>query len=493
MALSGAAIAAVSATAGVLLGWLVCAVRHRGSSDATAEDLRTRLAAEQRTASGLRDRTIELVAGKAGAETAGRISENRLIEVLEALRSAEGRLEDLQARLSGESAALAGSQAELQAARGLLAEQRSIHEREAVESRAAHERALAELRDAFRILSADALRQSAGEFIGLARDAFGRLQESAKGDLDRRQEAVAGLLKPLEEQLKTYQQRLQQSENNQSQALGEVRRQLEALGTQSLALAGETERFRMVLRSNQARGRWGEETLRRVVEASGMSAHCDFLEQVRSGDGQPDMIVNLPGGRSVIIDSKVPDLDFVGALDSAEPGRRSKVLAEHAAKLRSTIRDLARRNYPAKFPNALDHVVLFIPAESLFSAALEGDRDLVLHAAEHRILLATPSSLIALLGAVSVSWLSASQTENTRAILTEAGRLFKQVERLSEHFEGIGRGLRSANAAFDSARVDYERKVKPSGDRLLALGLKHAGRDAPGGLPGPGTGSIEGE
>ena len=178
------------------------------------------------------------------------------------------------------------------------------------------QQALADLRDAFKALSSDALKQTAPEFLRLANETLVRFQESAKGDLEKRQESIKTLVKPLEEQLKIYQQRLQQSETAQSTTLGEVKKQLETLAHQSQALARETQQFRVVLKSNQARGRWGEETLRRVVEAAGMSAHCDFSEQIQSGDSKPDLVVRLPGDRLMIVDAKVPDMDFLEALEA---------------------------------------------------------------------------------------------------------------------------------------------------------------------------------
>src|SRR6185295_11276602 len=194
------------------------------------------------------------------------------------------------------------------------------------------------------------------------------------------QEAIKGLVEPLRQKLDDYQKRLQQSESAQSGALGEVKKQLETLAQQSQSLAAETQQFRMVLHSNQARGKWGEETLRRVVEAAGMSAHCDFTEQTQEGENRPDMVVRLPGERVIVVDSKVPDLDFLSAADAAEPAKRAELLATHAAKLRTTIKGLAERDYPKQFPNALDHVVLFLPAESLFSTARERDPDLIVWA-----------------------------------------------------------------------------------------------------------------
>jgi DNA recombination protein RmuC len=233
-----------------------------------------------------------------------------------------------------------------------------------------------------------------------------------------------------------------------------------------------------VLSSNQARGRWGEETLRRVVEAAGMSAHCDFAEQAVSGEGKPDLVVRLPGDRVIVVDAKVPDLDFLES-DIAEPVRRAEVLANHAAKLKFTIKNLAERDYPAQFPNALDYVVLFLPAESLFSAALEGDRDLILWAASKRILLTTPASLIALLRSVSVSWQHYSQSENARAIARAAQELFARVSTFTSHFVKIRAGLEKANDAFNDAVGSYERMIRPSGEKLTRLADEAPARDLP--------------
>ena len=337
------------------------------------------------------------------------------------------------------------------------------------EAKEAQQKALADLRDVFKALSADALKQTAPEFLRLANETLSKFQETAKGDLEKRQESIKGLVKPLEEQLKVYQQRLQQSESTQSSALGEVKKHLETLAQQSQSLSNETLQLRRVLSSNQARGRWGEETLRRVVEAAGMSAHCDFSEQAQAGDAKPDLIVRLPGDRVIIVDAKVPDLDFLNAMDAADSTKRAEALAAHAAKLKATVKALADRDYPSQFANALDYVVLFLPAESLFSAALEGDHDLIIWAANKRIMLATPASLIALLRSVSISWQQHAQTENARAIADAAQELYSRVCKFTEHFERIRDGLEKANAAFNDAVGSYDRMVRPSGERLLKL------------------------
>src|SRR5712692_10510261 len=311
--------------------------------------------------------------------------------------------------------------------------------------------AKAQLSENFKSLSFDILQSNSKTFVQMAKGELEKAQLSMKGDLAQRQEAIKTLVEPLKQQLETYQQRLQQSETAQASTLGEVKKQMELLSQQSQSLAAETQQFRMVLRSNQARGRWGEETLRRVVEAAGMSAHCDFTEQTQSDDKKPDLIVRLPGDRFIIVDAKVPELDFLTALDSADTTKRAEALGAHAAKLKATVKALADRDYPSQFPNALDHVVLFVPAESLFSAALEGDHDLIIWAAAKRILLATPASLIALLRSVSVSWQQHAQTENAQKISEAAQRLFVRVVTFTEHLEKIRGGLETANKAFNQA------------------------------------------
>jgi DNA recombination protein RmuC len=400
---------------------------------------------------------------------AGKNSDARLEnELRQQLAQRESELTQSRTQMMEAGNARAAAEAKQSAAEKLLAEQKVLQEK-----------ALNDLREAFKALSADALKQSAPEFLRLAEQTFGKMQESAKGDLAQRQEAIKTLVEPLKQQLEVYQKRLQQSETAQSSTLGEVKKQLEMLSQQSQTLAQETQQFRMVLRSNQARGRWGEETLRRVVEAAGMSAHCDFTEQTQSADNRPDMVVHLPGDRIIIVDAKVPDFDFLNALESADPIKRSESLAAHAAKLKATIKALADRDYPSQFPNALDHVVLFLPAESLFSAALEGDRDLIVWAAEKGILLATPASLIALLRSVSVSWQQHAQTENAQKIAEAAREFYTRVVKFTEHFEKIRMGLDRANAAFNEAAASFQLRVRPAGERLVDLGGGTSAKEMP--------------
>ncbi len=392
----------------------------------------------------------------------------------------EERLRGLEAathQADAEKSALAG---QLEAARADAATARvknaEITSRLEAE-RAAFDQRLTELQQArdrlaqeFKALAGEALNRNTAVFLALANETFTALKAAAAGDLAQRQEAIRTLVEPLRQQLDQYQQRLQQSETAQSKTLGEVRQQLDALTQHSQVLAHETQQFRMVLKSAPARGRWGEETLRRVVEAAGLSAHCDFVEQAQQGDAKPDLIVRLPGERRIIVDAKVPDLDFLAALDAADPAARQQALAAHAQKLRGTIKALADRDYPAQFANALDHVVLFVPAESLFSAALEADAELIVWAPQRKILLATPASLIALLRSVAVSWQQHAQTENAHPIAEAARRLYDRVAIFGEHLAAIGAGLERAAAAYNRAVGSFQGRVLPEGHKLALLG-----------------------
>jgi DNA recombination protein RmuC len=428
---------AIAFALGALAGWVICMLRRRPPDGRLEEELRKQVQAREQELAAARDQHVKV------------------------------------------SEKLATAEANHAAANRLLEDTRNAYAESLRAGKEAQDKALADLRETFKALSADALKQSAPQFLQLANETLAKFQETAKGDLATRQQAIATLVQPLKEQLETYQRRLQQSESAQSQVLGEVKKQLDGLAQNSQALTSETFQLRKVLSSNQARGRWGEETLRRVVEAAGMSPHCDFSEQAQSDDKKPDLLVHLPGNRVIIIDAKVPDLDFLHALDAADPAARAAALNVHAVKLKETIRDLGRKDYPAQFPGALDYVVLFMPAESLFSAALEADRDLILWAEQRRILLTTPASLIALLRAVSVSWQQHAQTENAREIAAAAQELFNRVATFTEHFERIRAGLDRANAAFDAAIGSYQRMVRPSGERLLKLGGDTAAKDLP--------------
>mgnify|MGYP003869022945 CR=1 FL=1 len=469
----------IGAAAGLVAGWWLGSRRAAGSLEPLLNELRAQLTQRDAELNNLRAQINGALQKQAAAEAQVTALESALQDEKqqrEQLRAEAERLRDAYEKTARD---ISTAQAELKAARELAATKEAAHQQAMEELRMAHAKALQDLSDKFKALSLEALKATQPEFLRLAKETLAAFQESAKGDLAQRQEAIAGLLKPLQESLQQYQQRLQQTENLQSKVLGEVKAQVEALSQQSAVLAQETQQFRMVLKSSQARGSWGEATLRRVVEVAGMSTHCDFKIQVGVEGQRPDMIVRLPEGRVIIVDAKVPDLDFGKALDEADPERRGKLLEAHADNLKKTIRDLAKRNYPGLFKNSLDYVVLFLPAESLFSAALEGDPDLLVWAAEQKILLATPASLIALLRSVNVSWQYYQQSQNTQQIAEVAKELFKRVETFVEYFQDMGKGLDKAAEAYNKAVRSYTTRLLPQGQRLQELGGAPSGSSLP--------------
>jgi len=384
---------------------------------------------------------------------------------------AMGRRRELRRRLEQQDAELAASREREREQASETAKAQSDANAKAMllqERDQFYARQLADLREAFKALSSDALRENAPRFIQLATETFKQLQEGAKGDLAQRQEAISGLVAPLKEQLEAYRQQLQASEQNHAQARAVLQKEIETLSANNKTLADETARFRMVMKSPPARGRWGEVTLRNVIEAAQMSAHCDFREQCTGDDKRPDLMIRLPGDKHIIVDAKTPELDDLAELDA---DNRAAALADYAKKLRTTITELSRRNYAEQFPGSLDHVVLFLPAESLFSAALEGDPDLLFTASRQRVMVATPATLLAMLNAVRVSWGGYAQSEHAREIAEAAQELYKRVVVLVEHFSSIGKSIGAAAEAYNRAVASYDTRVRVTGEQLAKLGL----------------------
>jgi DNA recombination protein RmuC len=463
---------------GLVAGWIVAWVFHTWNQRRVQKQ-------ELESVTALRQQLHVATRSEAMALARQEAAEARADELRSELERLEANRESLQmevARVRSDRSQLQVIESELRTKISAQLEQhrqnelhqKGVHDAALADLRNFHDRALADLRSAFSNLSVDALQRQGPEFMKLAESALSRFQQESRGDYSVREERFATLLKPLEEHLAAYQTRLHQAENSQNTLLTQVNNHLEQLSSQNQALAGETERLRQVLHSNQARGRWGEETLRRVVEVAGLSSHCDFEVQVQDADKRPDLVIRLPGNRLLLIDSKVPDLDFLDGLQTSDLVRRAQVLSLHARKLRETIRGLSAKNYPGQFPQAMPDVILFLPAESLFSAALEADRDLLIWAAERRILLATPASLIGLLRAVALSWMQQEQSQNAREIGEAARQLQGRVQKFLEHFARIRDGLLRAGKAYDEAVGSYERMVRPAGERLERLG---------GGLP----------
>jgi DNA recombination protein RmuC len=340
--------------------------------------------------------------------------------------------------------------------------------RAADEQRRLLDEARAELAKTFEALSAEALRRSNTSFLELARQAF-------DAQLNPREAAIKGLVQPLADSLSRYEKHLREVETARQRAYGSLEEQLRALSTTSERLQRETGTLATALsRSSQARGRYGEVALRRIVELAGMTARCDFNEQVSADGGggrvRPDVIVHLPDRRQIVIDAKVPLSAYFEALAATRPEDREAALARHAQQLRLHITQLAGKSYWAEFPDACDFVVMFVPGESFFAAAIEADDALIEEAGQRRIVMATPTTLIGLLLAIHHGWRQAQMAESAKKISDLGKDLYDRLRTLGGHFEKMRRGLVQATESYNAAVGSLQRRVLPAARRFEELG-----------------------
>ena len=343
------------------------------------------------------------------------------------------------------------------------------------EREAAFELANAKLTQTFADLSNRSLKANSDTFLLLAEQNLGKQQEKAKRELSEREKAVEALVKPIADALKSSQKQIADLEKSRSEAYGGIKNQLEAMQLSQKSLTQETQNLVNALRRPEVRGRWGEITLRRLVELAGMVEHCDFVEQVHTeGNGQiirPDMVVRMPDQRELVVDVKTPLDAYLSAAEAKDDNERQLGLERHAKNVRAHIRMLSSKAYWNQFDDSPEFVILFIPGDQFLSAALNEEPDLIEYALSKQIILATPTSFVALLKAVAYGWRQLALADNAQEIRVLAEDLYGRLATFVSHMNKVGRQLAGSVENYNKAVGSLERSVLPGARKFVELGV----------------------
>ncbi|MFN7135030.1 MAG: DNA recombination protein RmuC, partial [Myxococcales bacterium] len=387
-----------------------------------------------------------------------------------ALASRDRELDEVRLALAASQRALAESEA------------RREEERRAADDKLALLRAAREqLANEFKALSSEALQRSNQSFLELAKATLDGDQQKARGELEKRQQAIEELVKPVRESLERLDQKVHDVEKARVGAYEALVEQLRSLGEAQNLVRQEANNLVKALRTPDVRGLWGEMQLRRVVELAGMQKHCDFFEQQSaSGDGgvlRPDLLVRLPGERTIVVDAKTPLAAYLEAVQAPDDAAKKAQLREHARQVRDKITQLAKKEYWSQFPSTPELVVLFLPAESFLSAAFEHDPALVEYAFQNSVVIATPMTLMSLLKAVAYGWKQQAIAENTKQISALGAELYKRIADMGEHVEKVGGALDGAVKHYNRMVGSLESRVLVSARRLKELGAASGSKD----------------
>lgn len=344
------------------------------------------------------------------------------------------------------------------------------------ERHAALERSMERLKASFDSLAGSSLRSNSELFLQLAREHLTQHQQYAVSALSEREKAIESMLSPIREALGKTEQQILRIEKERAETFGSMKTALESVALGQQALQKETRTLVNALRRPEVRGQWGEMTLRRLAELAGMVEHCDFKEQVHvrveDGNLRPDMIVHMPDGRDLIVDVKTPLDAYLEAVDAATDEQRALAMRRHANAIAERIKQLGAKSYWAQFERSPDFVILFIPGDQFLSAALAEQPNLLEDAIRQDVIIATPSSFVALLKAVAYGWRQMSLAQNAETIRTLAEDLYKRLAVFTSHLSKLGRNLGSSVDHFNSAIGSLERQVLPGARKFTELGVR---------------------